>query len=256
MKLIDTHCHLTDLYDSELRRQLSDARDYGVIGCVCIGGSRGIEASYQAVDLASKYANIWAAVGIHPHDAGDYTSLEQLESLCAHERVVAIGETGLDYFKDWSPFDSQKALFSNTIAVALNVHKPLVIHCREAAEDTITILKQSKAELVGGVFHCYAQTVDFAKKIFDMNFIVSFAGNLTFKKADNLRAVAKEIPLSHLMLETDAPYMSPEPFRGKPSEPKHVFQVAQKIAHVKDCSLEEVSIATTENAVKLFGLQL
>ena len=268
-ELIDTHCHLTDLTTAELESQLSAAATCAVRKVICIGACKGKESSFRAVEIARQYPCVFATVGIHPHDAKDFTALDELEQLCCDandngllgynysrrpSKIVAIGETGLDYFREWAPFEAQKELFANTIAFALNLNKPLVIHCRDAAEDTLAMLRSSHAERIGGVFHCYAQDSEYAKKLADLNFLVSFTGNITFKKAEALRQVVHSIPIDQIMLETDSPYMAPEPFRGTPSEPKHVLQIAQKIAELKSIPITEIAEQTTANAKRLFKL--
>lgn len=255
MQLIDTHCHLTDKNAGYIEAITERAANCSVTRFICIGASEGSGSARQAIALAEKYPHIWATIGIHPHDADNFQNVDEIKNLAQHPKVVAIGETGLDYFRDWAKKENQLALFKAQIALAKEVKKPLVIHSREAASDCLEILKQESAHLVGGVYHCYAEDADYAKKIRELNFLVSFTGNVTFKKASNIQSAAKEIPLSQIMLETDAPYMAPEPFRGKESEPMHVYQVATKIAELKNQTLEEVARITTENALRLFGLE-
>lgn len=227
----------------------------GVSRVVCIGAGEGMKSAADAVSLAERFPNVWATVGVHPHDAKDHTALDGLETLAAHQKVVAIGETGLDFFRDWAPKEDQQRLFENTIAFARNLRKPLVIHCREAAEETFQTLRENKAHEIGGVFHCYAQDYRFAQRLEELDFIVSFPGSLTFKNASALRETAKAIPLERIMLETDAPYMAPEPFRGKPSEPAHVLQIAKKLAEIKELSLDAVAEKTTATACRFFGIK-
>jgi TatD DNase family protein len=252
MQLIDTHCHLT-VYDEEaLKRVLLDSHTCHVTKQLCIGASDGVASAKQAVTLSEQHSTVWASIGIHPHDAGNYITLEDIASLATHPRVLAIGETGLDFFREWAPFDAQRTLFANSIALAKEVKKPLIIHCRDAHDETLKILKEQNASEVGGVFHCYAETAEFAKKLSDINFNVSLTGIITFKNAHALRKEIEQIPLSQIMLETDCPYMAPEPFRGQKSEPKHVFQIAHKLAEIKGIDVTEIARITTENAQKLF----
>lgn len=255
MELIDTHCHIDQASEEELSAIFLNADRVGVDKMICIGASRGIESSPQAVALAQRHDRIYASVGIHPHDAGDFTDLGPLLPLLAEPKVVAVGETGLDFFRDWAPKENQEKLFRNSIAVAREVKKPLIIHCRDAYEDTIRVLKEEHAEDVGGVFHCYAGDSEFAKRAFDLNFLISFTGALTFKKSENLREVVRQSPLERIMVETDSPYMAPEPFRGGKSEPMHVYQVAATIAAVKAIPLEQAAEITTGNAYRLFRFQ-
>jgi TatD DNase family protein len=254
MNLIDTHCHLTGLQEVELNQLLSNARTKNVNRFICIGASKGIESASQAVAIAEADKDVFASVGVHPHDAGSYTDLSAIEHLIASHRVVAIGETGLDFFRDWAPRENQFELFKNTILIAKKYQKRLIIHCRDAREETYRMLVEHDAGSVGGVFHCYSEDAQFAAKLREINFLVSFTGNITFKKAEAIRDTVKNIPLEQMMLETDCPYMAPEPFRGKPSEPMHVYNVAEMIAKVKGVSLEEVAARTTLTAENFFNL--
>lgn len=254
MDLIDTHCHIESLDEKELEEQISGAHNNGVNRLICVGASRGYLSSVKALELATKKAEIWCTIGIHPHDAGEFLTLDLVEELINHDKVVAIGETGLDFFKDWSPRDAQETLFRNSISIARNAHKPLIIHCREAGPETLHILQQERAGEVGGVFHCYAQDAIFASKLLDLGFLVSFTGNITFRNADELRKTVKQIPLTQIMIETDSPYLAPEPYRGKPCRPEYVLEVAKKIAQIKELSISEVAKQTTKNAENLFKI--
>ncbi len=254
MELIDTHCHLTELPEAELRAQLERAAAAGVTRMICIGAGYGVDAAKRAVALADRFPNIWASVGIHPHNAVDVARLPELAPLAEHPKVVAIGETGLDFFRDWSPFDLQGELFRQSIALARRVKKPLIIHCRNAAEECFETLQQNAASEVGGVFHCYSEDASFARRLEEINFRVSFPGSLTFKKAEALREIAREIPLSRIMLETDSPYMAPEPHRGKPSEPAHVRMIAEVLAAARGLSVEAIAEETSKTAEALFRL--
>lgn len=259
MQLIDTHCHLTEHSEADVSDILQRAVQAEVTHAICVGAGYGVESAPKAVSLAEKFDNLYATVGIHPHDASDDylqidKSLESISALAEHEKVVAIGETGLDFFRDWSPFDAQEYLFRKTIALAKNVNKPLVIHCRDAREDTLRILIQEDAHTVGGVFHCYSEDLDFSKRIADLGFIVSFTGVVTFRKAETLRELIKALPVDGFMLETDAPYMAPEPYRGKASEPAHVRIIAEKVASIKQISLQELATITTRTTKQIFQL--
>jgi TatD DNase family protein len=252
--LIDTHCHLNAVEPSSVSTLVNNAVSQNVKKMICVGAIEGLAGADKALKISEEYDNVWASVGIHPHDASEFTSPAKILKHFSHEKVVAVGETGLDFFKDWAPKDNQIVLFKNTIRLALELGKPLIIHCRDAYEECFKILNEEKAEVVGGVFHCYGHDLDFTKRLLDLNFLVSFPGTVTFKNASALREVVKRIPLTQMMLETDSPYMAPEPFRGKPSEPAHVRLIAEKIAEVKGLTLEEVAKVTTANAHKLFGL--
>lgn len=254
MELIDTHCHLTAVEKEKLPAILERAKECSVNRFVCIGASDGIISAHDAVELTKHYPQVFCSVGVHPHDAGQHQNLKEIEKLFEEEKVVAVGETGLDFFRDWAPVEDQRKLFHYSIELAKDIDKPLIIHCREAADETLSTLKKLSADKVGGVFHCYAEDAEYARKIADLNFLVSFTGNITFKKAHDRKEAVAGIPLEQIMLETDMPYMAPEPFRGKPSEPMHVYKVAQMIAEVKETSLEEVAKKTSETAINFFGL--
>lgn len=253
MELVDSHCHLMAL-DKPVGDVLSTAEAAGVRTLINVGSINGTQSAYQAVQTAEKFPQIFAAVGIHPHDAKDHVEVEELKPLAFHPRVVAIGETGLDFYRDWSPKDRQLELFKNTIRLALEVGKPLIVHCREALEETLETLRDFGAGQVGGVFHCYSGDTEFAGRLRSLNFIVSFPGTVTFKNAHRVQEAAAAIPLEQIMLETDCPYMAPEPYRGMSSEPAHVRQIAEKIAELKNLDLETVARVTTGNARRLFRL--
>ncbi len=255
MELIDSHCHLTSLTHDSLEAILARAHGAAVTRMVSIGASDGLDSAPAAVALAERYPSVWASVGIHPHDAGKTREVETLAALAKHPRVVAIGETGLDFFRDWAPVEAQYDLFERTIAFAKAMQKPLIIHSRSAGQECFETLQRCGARDVGGVFHCYAEDSEFAKRLVDLNFIVSFPGSLTFKSAEALRDTARAIPLEQIMLETDAPYMAPEPFRGKPSEPAHVRTIAERMALVKGCAVEEIAAVTTATAMRFFGME-
>jgi TatD DNase family protein len=255
MELIETHAHLYALSDEEaVETYLSRAKSCGISTFICVGASDGIQSAKTAVELSEEFPEVYATVGVHPHDADEYQNLEEIEYLLEHQKVVAVGETGLDFFREWADFDKQQKLFEASISVAKNCSKPIVIHSRDARDECYATLKRLGAEAVGGVFHCYSEDAEFAKKLRDINFSVSLTGVLTFKKAHQLRETARTVPLEQIMLETDCPYMAPEPFRGKPSEPMHVLKIAEKLAEVKELSLEKVAAATSENARRIFRI--
>lgn len=255
IELVDTHTHLDGKeFDQDREAVFERAREAGITRIINIGATEGIEGARRSIELAEKFDFIWAAVGVHPHDATIKLDDAYLEELASHPRVVAIGETGLDFYRDWSPFDKQELWFRKQIELALKIKKPLVIHSREAGAKCLAILKEMNASAVGGVFHCYAEDELFARELADINFLVSFPGTITFKKADALRKTVEAIPLSQIMLETDAPYMAPEPFRGKRCESAHVLEIAKRVAIIKNISLEEVARESTDTACKFFGI--
>lgn len=256
LNLIDTHCHLTLNTDDVVEGMLARAREQGVMKFLCVGAISQDQGAKDAIRLADKYPDIYASVGIHPHDADHFRDLDMFEALIAHPKVVAIGETGLDYFREWSDFKNQEVLFRNSIRTARAVKKPLIIHTRDAAADTLRMLKEEHAGEVGGVVHCYGGSVETARELAEINFIISFTGVLTFKNATSLHQVASTVPLENIMLETDCPYMAPVPFRGKDSEPAHVRLIAEKLAELRGISVEEVAEVTSANARRLFGTRL
>jgi TatD DNase family protein len=252
--LIDSHCHLDmEQFDSDREACIERAIAAGVTRLITIGTGQGLAGAYKALALAEAHPMIWATVGVHPHCAGESFDPAELERLALHPKVVAIGETGLDFYRDWAPVDKQHQAFESQIGIARKVQKPLVIHSRNAGEACIRALIEHKAAEVGGVFHCFAENAEFAARLRELNFLVSFPGQLTFKKAAEVRDVCRDIPLEQIVVETDSPFLAPEPNRGKRCEPAFVVHTARKLAEVKGLSLEEVAAITTENALKLFS---
>ncbi|MFC7687612.1 TatD family hydrolase [Ureibacillus sp. GCM10028918] len=252
---IDTHVHLNaDQYDEDLQQVIERAIEAKVEKMVVVGFDR--KTIERAMKLADDYEFIYAVIGWHPVDAIDCTSedLEWIEQLAAHPKVVGIGETGLDYYWDKSPKEVQQELFRKQIHLAKKLKLPIIIHNREATGDVVKILREENAASIGGVMHCYSGSVETARECIDMNFMISLGGPVTFKNARMPKEVAKEIPLEHLMIETDAPYLAPHPYRGKRNEPSYVPLVAEEIARQKELSVEEVAQATTSNAIKFFNL--
>jgi TatD DNase family protein len=253
--LFDTHVHLNaEQYQDDLQEVIDRALSAGVTYMVVVGFDR--PTIKRAIELAEGYDFIYASVGWHPVDAIDMTEddLQWIESLAGHPKVVALGEMGLDYYWDKSPKDIQKEVFRKQIQLARKVKLPIIIHNREATADIIEILKEEKAEEVGGIMHCFSGSPETAQQCIKMNFYISLGGPVTFKNAKQPKKVAEVVPLDRLLIETDAPYLTPHPFRGKRNEPGYVKLVAQQIAEIKGKNLEEISRATTENAKKLFGI--
>ncbi|WP_341962985.1 TatD family hydrolase [Planococcus maritimus] len=252
---IDTHVHLNvDQYDEDLQEVIDRALNSKVEKMVVIGFDR--KTIKRAIELAEHYDFIYAVVGWHPVDAIDCTDedLEWIEQLAAHDKVVGIGETGLDYHWDKSPRDIQQQVFRKQIQLAKRVDLPIIIHNREATEDVLTILREEDAQQVGGVMHCFGGSVETAQESIKMNFMISLGGPVTFKNAKKPKEVAAEIPLEHLMIETDAPYLAPHPYRGKRNEPSYVTLVAEEIARLKELPVETVAEATTKNAERFYKL--
>ncbi|WP_088008411.1 TatD family hydrolase [Indiicoccus explosivorum] len=252
---IDTHVHLNaDQYEEDLEAVIQRALDHQVETMVVVGFDR--KTIRRALELAEKYEFIYAVVGWHPVDAVDCTEqdLERIEELAAHPKVVAIGETGLDYHWDKSPKEIQQEVFRKQIALAKRVSLPIVIHNREATADVLRILKEEQASEIGGIMHCFAGTPEEARESISMNFMISLGGPVTFKNAKVPKEVATEVDLEHLLIETDAPYLAPHPYRGKRNEPSYVPLVAEEIARLKGLTIDEVAKATTENARAFFGI--
>ncbi|MCA1032849.1 TatD family hydrolase [Bacillus timonensis] len=254
--LIDTHAHLNAIqYDEDLIEVITRAKDEGVSHIVVVGFDR--QTIIRAIELAETYDFIYATVGWHPVDAIDMTDedLSWIEELCSHPKVVALGEMGLDYYWDKSPKEIQKEVFRKQIALAKKVKLPIVIHNREATNDIIEILREEQASEVGGIMHCFTGSLEVAEQCMDMNFYISFGGPVTFKNAKKPKEVAKEIPLDKLLIETDCPYLTPHPYRGKRNEPSYVKFIAEQIAELKGISYEEICQKTSDNAKRLFDIK-
>ncbi|GLO64261.1 MULTISPECIES: TatD family hydrolase [Oceanobacillus] len=253
--LFDTHVHLNaKQFEDDREKTIQRAYDAGVKNMVVVGFDR--ETIPLAIEIAESYPAIYAAVGWHPVDAIDMTEedLKWIEQLSFHPKVVAIGEMGLDYHWDKSPRDIQKEVFRKQIALAKKVNMPIIIHNREATEDIIKILQEENAKEIGGIMHCYNDSVKYVQDCLDMNFYISLGGPVTFKNAPLPKEVAKEVPLDRLLIETDAPFLAPHPNRGKRNEPAYVRLVAEQIASLRDMSVEEIGEITTRNARQFFNI--
>lgn len=252
---IDTHVHLNaDQYDEDLQEVIDRALEAKVEKMVVIGFDR--KTIERTMQLIEQYDFIYGVIGWHPVDAIDCTQedLEWIEQLASHPKIVGIGETGLDYYWDKSPKDVQQALFRKQIQLAQKINLPIIIHNRDATGDVVQILREENAASVGGVMHCFSGSVETARECIAMNFMISLGGPVTFKNARLPKEVAIEIPLEHLMIETDAPYLAPHPYRGKRNEPAFVPLVAEEIARLKELTIEEIAQATTTNAKNFFGI--
>ncbi|WP_297596338.1 TatD family hydrolase [uncultured Cetobacterium sp.] len=251
MRLVDTHCHLDnekfDLDREEIIERVKDNLEF----CVNIGYD--LKSSEETLKLCQKYDFVYGVVGVHPIDITGYNEDVEMkiEELAKSPKIVAIGEIGLDYHWMTEPKEIQKNGFRKQLSLAQRVKKPVVIHTRDAMEDTIEVLNEFPD--IKGVIHCYPGSIETAKQLVD-RFYLGIGGTLTFKNAKKTVAVVKDIPLDRIVIETDCPYLTPEPFRGKRNEPIYVEYVAQKIAEIKEVSLEEVVKVTTENAKKLYGI--
>jgi TatD DNase family protein len=252
MELIDTHCHL--FYDdlkNDLDIVLNRANELGVNRFICVGTN--MEDSRECLGLAETYENIYASVGVHPHDAKDAPEdyLDQIADLITFPKMIALGEIGLDYFRNISEPDIQQNVFREQLALAQRLQKPVIFHNRDADADVLKIL--SEFPDVTGVAHCFSSDLKTAKTFIDLGFYISFSGNLTYKNS-HLPDVAKELPLEKLLVETDSPYLSPVPYRGKPNEPGRTRFVAEKLAEIHGVTLEIIAEKTTTNAESLFSL--
>ncbi len=254
--LVDSHCHLDRLdltkYDGKLEGALDAARDQGITNFLNI--SITLENFPDVLAIAEQSDAICASVGLHPTETdGEDPTVERLIELAQHPKVVAIGETGLDYYRCEGDMEWQKDRFRTHIRAARELKLPLIIHTRLAPEDTIRILKEEKASEVGGVFHCFTESWDMAKQGMDLGFYISISGIVTFKNAHNVQEVATKVPLDMMLVETDAPYLAPMPYRGKPNEPAYVRYTAEKVAELKKVRLEEVAQKTTNNYFSVFN---
>jgi len=254
-ELVDSHAHLDAAdFDPDREQVIDRAKECGVKTIVNIGATDGFKGAIRSIELSRVHSVIYPTVGIHPHDATLELDLDRLRQLALEPEVVAIGETGLDFYRDWSPKDSQYEWFEAQIELAKELDKPLVIHSRSAAEECLDLLQKKGADQVGGVFHCYDQDSKFAERLFELNFIVSVTGVVTFPKAENIHRMVKDVPLERMMVETDAPYLAPVPYRGKRCESAQVVETAKAIAEIKGISFEKVAQVTTENARRFYGI--
>lgn len=253
--LIDTHAHLDSArFDNDRELVLERAKEAGVERILNVGFNR--ETIPSTISLAEAHDSIYAIVGWHPVDSIDMQpqDLDWIRELSSHPKVVAIGEIGLDYHWDTSPKDVQHRVFREQIRLAKEVNKPIVIHNRDAHEDIVRILKEERADEVGGVMHCFSGSWETAKLCLDMNFYISFGGPVTFKNARVPKEVMERVPIDRILIETDAPYLAPHPYRGKRNESAYVRMVAEAAAEIKGITLEEIAKITTRNAELCFRL--
>jgi TatD DNase family protein len=258
MPLIDSHAHIDfPQFDEDRAAMLDRTREAGVSALLAIGTGPGPEKLDSAIPFAEQHDWIWATVGIHPHEASKVTDahIHELEKLAEHPRVIAWGEIGLDYHYDFSPRDIQSYVFRRQLASARAAKLPIIIHCREAWSDCLAVLNDDwRSSALGGILHCFTGTLEEARQGVDMGFLVSFAGNVTYPKSQNLRDVARDLPLDSLLIETDSPYLAPQSHRGRRNEPAYVAEVAQTLANVRNSSLGDVADSTAANFRRFFGL--
>ena len=252
---IDTHAHLFyPNFNGEVNEVIDRAREAGIEKIIV--PATDIASSAQAIELADQYDLVYATVGIHPHDTKEWEDslINDLKDMAAHEKVVAIGEIGLDYYYDFSPKDIQKHAFEAQINLALELDKPIVVHNRESNDDVMAMINKYSEKKLRAQFHCFAGSSSDAKILTEMGHYISFTGNITHVKADNVRKVLSSVSLDNLFLETDSPFMTPVPHRGKRNEPAYVKLVAEKVAELHNTTAENVAKITTDNAKKFFGI--
>jgi len=265
MTLIDSHCHIDgDAFDADRDDVVERAKAAGVAAMMTIGtGDPHSDDFKKAVAVAEKYENVYAAVGVHPHDATLYNDAAEdhlIELVKSSNKVIAWGEIGLDFYYDHSPRDVQTEVFRRQIRTARELRLPIVVHSRDADDETVAILKEEcgtdERTFRGGIMHCFGGTPAMAEELMKIGFLISFAGNVTFKKAENLRDAARVVPLDKLLVETDCPFLTPEPFRGKRNEPAFVEHTASFLATLYDVELETVARQTTQNFLDFFEIRL
>ena len=250
---IDSHAHLEmKEFDPDRPRVIERALAKGLTGIITIGTD--LESSHKALALAATYRNIWATVGVHPHDAASFRPeiLPHLAKLTEDPLVVAVGEIGLDFYRNLSPPDRQRETFRHLVQLARTVALPIIVHDREAHEEVLAILREEKAQEVGGVFHCFSGDWEMARRCLDMNFFLSVTGAVTYKKGSVLEEVVQRAPLESLLLETDAPYLAPHPFRGKRNEPAHLIHTAEYVARIRGMTLSKLSQSILQNTYRAF----
>ncbi len=250
--MIDTHAHLDMLKSEEDLLESVEKLDYIItIGC-------DKEEIPKAIQIAEKFDNVFASVGYHPYDVNGITDedLEKIKrTVGQHKKVIAVGETGLDYYRDYTPIDVQKEFFKKQIKIAKELNVPLIVHSRNANEDTMDILEQFAPFPASGIIHCFGGDRKMMERAVDIGFYISFAGNVTYPKADGLRDVLKHTPLDRLLLETDSPFLSPQKKRGKPNKPSHIFYTLEFVADFLRINKDELEKITDENALKLFKIK-
>ncbi len=252
-KLVDSHAHLEMAdFRKDLEEVIRRARDAGVDTIFTVGTER--KDWPRALEIAESHDSIYAILGVHPHNAKeiDDQTYPALSKLCRHKKVKACGEIGLDFFRNLSPREVQLKRFREQIGLARDLGLPIVVHDRDAHRETLDILKSEKAEECGGVIHCFSGDYEMAKKCLEMGFSISVPGTITFKNAEVFKEIVRKLPLESLLVETDAPYLTPVPFRGKRNEPGYVRYTAEKVAEVKRVSFEKVAEVTTQNALRVF----
>jgi TatD DNase family protein len=253
MMFVDSHCHLDyKPLSDDLDATMGKAREVGIGAVLTIGTS--ISGSEALPALVERHENIWCTAGIHPHEAAkEGPGVSELTRLARHPKVVGLGETGLDYYYDHSPRETQMQVFREHVRIAAETGLPLVVHTRDAEPDTAAVLKEAAESGVTGVLHCFSSSRQLAETALELGFYVSISGIVTFKNAEDLRQTVRSIPLDRLLVETDAPYLAPAPHRGRPNEPALLVHTAQKVAELKGLELDTLARATTDNFFRLFA---
>ena len=254
-ELFDTHAHLHfPDFTSDLPDVLARARAAGVSRMVTIGTD--VATSQAAIAIASREADVWAAVGIHPHDAGDAdeAAFAEIATLARQSRVVAVGEIGLDFFRNLSPRDAQERVFRRLLALGRDVGKPVLIHCRDAHEDVLRILAEEHVGEIGGIMHCFSGDVAIARRCLDLGLLISLAGPVTYPNARALPDVARLVPVDRLVIETDCPFLPPQGYRGKRNEPSYLALTATRVAELRGEPLEALAARLSDNARRLFKI--
>lgn len=253
--MIDSHCHLDFTeYEGKIARVLERAAERGVSAVICIGTCE--ESSHRCVEIASDFEQVWASVGIHPHGVSRASDryASELIKLARSPRVLAIGETGLDYYRRISPAPVQQKVFREHIRMARELNKPAIVHCRDAHDDVLAILEAEEVSQVGGIMHCFSGDMNFARRILDLDMYISIAGPVTYPNSARLREVVKMLPLDRILVETDAPFLTPQPYRGKRNEPAYIHATYEHIALIKQIPVEVLINACRLNAFNLLGL--
>lgn len=254
MRLADSHCHL-DLLTEDVETVLAAAKEQGVEYFLCVSVT--LEDFPAMLKLIEPYPNVYASVGLHPNEENitQEPTVAELVALAAHEKVLAIGETGLDYYRSQGDLSWQQERFRRHIQAAKEINKPIIVHSRQAREDTIKILRAENAAAVGGVLHCFTEDMAMATAAMELNFYISFSGIVTFSNAKEVQAVAQQMPLTRMLIETDAPYLAPVPLRGQANQPAYVRYVAEHIAKLRGVPVDEIATATTQNFLQLFQVK-
>jgi len=254
--LIDSHAHLElDPLGKDPDKVISRAYRAGVVAIITVGID--MEHAKKALDLAGRFERVYACVGFHPHNAETVTAeaLVEMEQLACHPKVVGYGEVGLDFFRNLSPRDSQIRVFQDQLIIAKRLDKPVVIHLRNAYPEGLRMLEDAAPFPAGGVIHCFSGETQDALRFLDLGFHVSIPGTITYKKNEKLRAIVKNLPQDRILLETDCPFLAPEPLRGKDNEPAYIVHTANKVAEVRGAQVQDVARVTSKNAMKLFGIR-